>query len=340
MTNPVKYIFYRLLGLILIVIIGSVIYQFTIYPEIIKSEGWLQELAEKKLDKHARIYYFSSSTNKSSAPIDSDKRSIVEIVQSTVVQNIVSIDTGAIHCGIFYEILKKIPESQSIDKIIVDLNVRSFGNQWIHSGLENSLQRNLVYWNNYPGVYNHLRASLKMYNYHSPAVHIRAIEYGEKFTKLPFRKPHNTIKNWCDSLFKIQDHDGAGLVLMKHFGHFIEENNPMLLNADLIVEWCKKRNIPLVFIILPEDISKMRRLVGEDLASLVEKNADFLEKRYSSKSVEVINLVQDLDENVFYETFPTEHYNSFGRRYIAQKLIEIINVKRYNGNQGSSKNSR
>jgi hypothetical protein len=79
---------------------------------------------------------------------------------------------------------------------------------------------------------------------------------------------------------------------------------------------------------LPEDVSKMRRLVGEDLASLVEKNADFLEKRYSSKSVEVINLVNDLDENVFFESFPTEHYKSFGRKYVAQKMIEIINVKR------------
>jgi hypothetical protein len=328
MKNPVKYIFYRLSGVILIVVIGSVIYQFTIYPQIKKSEGWLQELAENKLDKHASIYYFSSSTNKSTAPIDSDKRSIVEIVQSVVGQKITSIDTGAIHCGIFYEILKKIPESQSIDKIIVDLNVRSFGNNWIHSGLENSLQRNLIYWNNYPGVYNHLRASLKMYNYQAPAVHIRAIEYGEKFTKIPFRKPHNTIKNWCDSLFNIPNHNEAGLEMIKHFGHFIDEKNPMLENADLIVEWCKKRSIPLVFIILPEDVSKMRRLVGEDLASLVEKNADFLEKRYSSKSVEVINLVNDLDENVFFESFPTEHYKSFGRKYVAQKMIEIINVKR------------
>jgi predicted class III extradiol MEMO1 family dioxygenase len=61
---------------------------------------------------------------------------------------------------------------------------------------------------------------------------------------------------------------------------------------------------------------------------LVEQNADFLQKRYSTKNVQVINLVDDLDETVFFESFPTEHYTSVGRKHIAQKMIEEINSKK------------
>jgi len=328
MKKPINYIASRLIGLLLILIVGSVIYQFTVYPNIKKSEGWLQKLAETPLQKNAEILYFSSSTNKAFGPSDIDQRSIMQIVQDSIRQKIVSIDTGAIHCGIFYEILKRIPENQAIDRIIIDLNIRSFGNNWIHSGLENSLQRNLVYWNNYPGVLNHLRASLKMYNYQSPAEHNRAIEYGEKFTQPPFGNSHGTIKKWCDSLFKTTDAPDEGMTMIRHFGHFIDEKNSMLRNVDLIVEWCRKRNIPIVFVILPENVKRMEHLVDKDLRELVEQNAAFLQKRYSNKSVEVINLASDLEETVFFESFPTEHYTSIGRKHIAQKMIERINSKK------------
>lgn len=328
MKTPLNYIVSRLFGLILILIIGSAIYQFTVYPSIKKSEGWLQKLAESQVQKNAEIIYFSSSTNRAFGPNDIDERSIVQIVQDSIRQKIVSIDTGAIHCGIFYEILKRIPENLAIDQIIVDLNIRSFGNNWIHSGLENSLQRNMVYWNNYPGVFNHLRASMKVYNYQSPTEHNRAIEYGEKFTQLPFGFSHRTIKKWCDSLFKTTATPDEGMTMIRHFGHLIHEENPMLKNADLIVEWGRKRKIPILFIILPENVHRMERLVDKDLRKLVEQNAIFLQKRYSSKSVEIINLVSDLDETVFFESFPTEHYTIVGRKHVAQKMIERINLKK------------
>jgi hypothetical protein len=326
--KPFNYIASRLIGFVLILLIGSIIYQFTIYPSIKKSEGWLQHLAERQLEKNAEILYFSSSTNKAFGPNDTDQRSIVQIVQDSIQHKVVSIDTGAIHCGIFYEILQRIPQNQLPKKIIIDLNVRSFGNNWIHSGLENSLQRNLVYWNSYPGVINHLRASMKVYNYQSPAEHHRAIEYGEKFAELPFGNSHTTIKKWCDSVFKVSKTPEEGMTMIRHFGHFIDEKNSMLRNVDLIVEWGKKQHIPIVFIILPENVHRMEFLVGNDLRKLVEQNTDFLQKRYSTKNVHVINLVDDLDETVFFESFPTEHYTSVGRKHIAQKMIEVINSKK------------
>ena len=110
--KPFNYIASRLIGFVLILLIGSIIYQFTIYPSIKKSEGWLQHLAVRQLEKNAEILYLSSSTNKAFGPTDTDQRSIVQIVQDSIQHNIVSIDTGAIHCGIFYEILKRIPQNQ------------------------------------------------------------------------------------------------------------------------------------------------------------------------------------------------------------------------------------
>lgn len=319
-----NYIASRIVWLLLIAVFASVLHEKYVYPSIKKNEGWIQGLAEKQLNKSPDILYFSSSPNKALGPDDTDRRFISQMIQDSIDLQIEAIDTGAIHAGIFYSILKKIPKHQQPKILVVNLNIRSHGANWIHSGLENSLQRNFVYWNHNPGVINHLIASTKWYEYKSPAEHRRAIEYSEKFLELPFGGSHRTIKTWCDSLFRVNKDSEEGMTMIRHFAFEINEENIQLERFDLITAWAKENKIPLIFVILPENVEKMERLVSPDLSNLVKKNALYLEDRYSKKGVHVLNLFDKAPEEIFFESFPTEHYRSPGRAIIASAIAKEI----------------
>ncbi len=326
------YISSRFALLLSIVVIGSLLHERFIYPEIKNEEGWLQALAEKQLVKTPDIIYFSSSPNKALGPDDTDRRFISQMIQDSIELHLEAIDTGAIHAGIYYSILKKIPKHQLPKILVVNLNIRSHGANWIHSGLENSLQRNFVYWNNNPGVINHLVASTKWYEYKSPAELQRAIEYGDKFLELPFGGSHRTIKTWCDSLFRENKNSDEGLTIIRHFGFEIDENNAQLKRFDMITAWAKENKIPLIFVILPENVEKMRKLVGPDLSELVRRNAVFLEKRYKKRGANVLNLYDKAPEEIFFESFPTEHYRSQGRATVASAIAKEIRKIQGNDN--------
>jgi hypothetical protein len=310
--------------ILLILLTGGLIHQTYFYPEIKEREGWLQKLSEKQLIKKPQVLYFSSSPNKALGPDDVDQRFISQMIQDSIDLHLEAIDTGAIHAGIFYSILQKIPKDELPKIVVVNLNIRSHGANWIHSGLENSLQRNFVYWNNRPGVMNHLLASVKWYDYKSPAEHQRAIEYGEKFLPLPFGGSHHTIKKWCDSLFVASKNPDEGMTMIRNFGFKIDANNLQLKRFDSLAAWAKQSNIPLIFVILPENVEKMKRLVGPDLSYLVKINANYLEKRYAGNGVHVLNLFNRAPESVFFEEFPTEHYRSFGRAIVASEVAKEI----------------
>lgn len=284
----------------------------------------MQALAEKQLVKNPDIIYFSSSPNKALGPDDTDRRFISQMIQDSIDLHLEAIDTGAIHAGIFYSILKKIPRHQLPKMLVVNLNIRSHGANWIHSGLENSLQRNFVYWNNNPGVINHLVASAKWYEYKSPAEHQRGIEYGEKFLELPFGGSHRTIKIWCDSLFSVNKDSEEGLTMIRNFAFTIDENNVQLKRFDMITAWARENKIPLIFVILPENVEKMGKLVGPNLPELVQRNAVFLEKRYKKRGAHVLNLYDKAPEDIFFESFPTEHYRSQGRATVASAIAREI----------------
>lgn len=322
--KKLNYISSRITMIVLFIIIAGILHQFFIYPEIKRTEGWLQELAERQLAKDPEVLYFSSSPNKACAPFDSDRRYISQMVQDSIDLHLEPIDTGAIHAGIFYSILKKIPKEKYPKILVVNLNIRSHGNNWIHSDLENSLQRNLVYWNNRPGFLNHLQASVKYYDYKSPMEHAREIERAEKFDQLPFGGSHQTIKKWCDSLFRATSNPDEGMTMIRHFGFQITKENVQLKRYDKIVDWARERNIPLIFVLLPENVEKMSDLVGPDLKSLVGRNAEFLNSHFTKRGVKVINLWDAAGKEVFFESFPTEHYSSVGRSKVASEMAKSI----------------
>lgn len=323
--KSIKYFISRIFFLIAFTILISIFYQKFLYPKTIKSEGWLKLMGERTYSKKPDIIYFSASPNRAYFGGDIDKRSIDEKIQSYLkVDKIESMDTGAIHAGIFLHALQQMPAYYEPKLIVMDLNLRSFGNMWIQSGLENSLQRNLVYWNNYPGIFNRIRASLKNYTYIPYHERSELIQYDEKFKKLPFKDSCQTIKKWTDSIRNKSNFDPIAAEMVIHFGFKIDRKNQMLLEYEKIVDYCKENQIPLVFLILPENLDGMAQKAGVNLKKLCIRNVKFLKNHFSKTNVHIIDDVNLLNASYFFEDFPTEHYKADGREQVAKSVVNKL----------------
>jgi hypothetical protein len=327
MKKTLKYFASRLLLIISFIILIGLIYQNWFYSKTLRSEGWLKKIGENSFSKKADILYFSASPNASYPSTDKDQRSIHEKIQSKLNNfSIEALDTGAIHAGIFLHALKQLPKNYRPKIVLMDLNLRSFGKMWIHSGLENSLQRNLTFWNNYPGLFNRIMASLKSYSYIPLHEREALISYSQKFDVLPFKDSCKTIKRWVDSLNNRIDHsDDIGQEFVRNFGFQITKKNEMLKSYDEIVKLCRNKNIKLIFLVLPENIETMSLKSGKELENLCHRNIIFLKNHF--RGTPIIDLSFELNSSYFYEAFPTEHYNQFGREFIADKVVKFVQKK-------------
>jgi len=323
MNKTIRYIVVRLIIVTGFVLLCGTVYEMFFYPKTLQEEGWLKELATRRLKNKADILYFSASPNASVAPTDTDQRSISQMLQSELPKySVAPFDTGAIHAGIFLHAVKNLPFKPEL--IVMDLNLRSFGLQWIHSDLENVLQRNLAYWNDRPGLVNRMNVTLKNYPFILDHERREMIYYREKFGKLPFAGSHETIRLWADSLFYSPLKAAGGHEMIAHFAFTIDKENWMLLQYDAIVEYCRQARIPLVFMILPENVGGMQEKVGPDLVKLCRMNVSFLKNHYAGRAVSILDLSEKLPQDVFFEDFPTEHYVATGRNEVAKALAGHI----------------
>lgn len=323
--KTLKYICYRLLLLAALILCAELLHQKFVYPTILKKESWIQELTARKLSNSPKAIYFSASPNAAYPHDDTSTYSISQFASQAMSFPLSSLDTGAFHAGIFYKILTKLTPQQRPEILVVDLNIRSFGANWIHSNLENSLQRNFVYWNMNLSIVNHLFAATKWYDYVSPAEHIRAIEYEEKFRKLPLKKEHSSIKNWLMDYRQSTSYSELGESFIRFFAFKIDKENEMLQNYDKLTHWAKINHIPLVYVVLPENMQTMNELIGAELTQLIHQNATYLTSRYTQENCYVLDLHDKLQKEQFFESFPTEHYRSAGRKMIGSKIAEKIN---------------
>jgi hypothetical protein len=152
--DMIKKIAPRILLLATIVVLSNFIYKATTYPSDI--EGDANVLAKfQNAQSQADVLYFSSSPNATySDREDTDFRSISAIVDDSISLKVMSVDTGAIHAGVFKHLIGMISSESKVKKVIVHLNYRSFGQGWIQSELENAIQREMVFYNENPAIIN------------------------------------------------------------------------------------------------------------------------------------------------------------------------------------------
>jgi hypothetical protein len=311
------------LGLILIGI--TIIYEKNYHLQTLKNEGWLKLKGDSIYKLKSDIIYFSASPNKSYALTEKNRESIHTFASHQLHSyTIHSLDTGAIHAGIFIHALQQIPTDKKPKMIVIDLNLRSFGVNWMESDLENNLQLNLNYWNTNYGLLNRMNAALKNYKFIPNTERNKRIIYQHDFITLPFHGNKKTVRKWNDSIMHSpQVYKEIACEFVRSFAFQVQPENQMLKWYKSIQEYCSSNEIKLIFLFLPENLEMMEKLAGKELKSLCLQNRTRIKQELGEKAV-ILDLMDHFDASFFFESFPTEHYYANGRKYIGEKMAISI----------------
>jgi len=322
-----RYIAIRMVFVVVVFAASAWVYEQWFYQADLKNEGWLRlKLDRLKVDRH-NVLYLGASPNSSSDINEPDHRTIMELVTEHHPElPIVSYDTGALHIGIFDHVLRWIEPENLPHTVVCEMHLRSFSADWIESNLENSLQRNLVYTNRSIPLWNRIRVALKDYAWVPPAERNHRINNHFRFDRLPYNDHRKTIFHWFRHLEKqYMGPPGMAGEYVKKFAVWIEAPNPRLKQYDDMVEFCREHHIRLIFVLYGENVEEINKLVGKDLLDIMYRNVDFLTKRYSNETSEVVSCFDKIPDSAWYERdFVTEHYRVNGRQIIANAIVKQL----------------
>jgi len=331
----IKYISTRIITLILIISVTSIVYEkYFFESDVLKHSDAIHLI--RNLDPNTEVLYIGESSNSTAHATDFDKRKISEMTADFYPKLVFDdITKPASHAGIYKTLINKIPEKNQIKTLIVTLNLRSFGWDWVESKLETALNKNMVLLESDFALYNRFRLGFKAYNQKSEQERRQAV-LKKWDAKLKIDKPYNSVNKWDKHIYKTGVLDDFGkrddqkTALTAHFiknyaFHIDTNNHPRIKDFDEIVEIAKKRNWNVVFNLLAENTERANELVGNDLVNMMVENSNLLKEYYTKKGVLVsdhLNLVADslyTDRN-----WPTEHYKEKGRQIIGSHLATSL----------------
>lgn len=290
------------------------------------------------LKNEATVLYFGESSNFTAAEQDSSTHSISELLAEMHPElNIKGISKGAIHASTFKTLINRIDNQSTVKTVIVTMNLRSFGINWIESELETNLSRAEILYATYPPVLKKCLLTFKAYD-NTPLFKrkdiIKSHYKGDKF-KLA-HQDFTSVYEWDKVMYDkgISDANGTkdpektnvACHFIKNYAFVIDGNNPRIRDFDAIVKLCKAKNLNLIFHVLPENHERATELCGTDLDELMKQNVAFLKNRYGKESIFISNY-DLLPDSVFIDReWPTEHYAFIGRYSIARRISESLTL--------------
>ena len=325
----VKKILPRLAALLILFVVLNQIYTHSIYPYDLKKIDLADSLQQIK--DTCSIIYLGESSNFSFSWNDRDKRRISDLVADYYPGvSLGTLNKGALHAGIYLKLLQQLPADSKVKTIIVTMNLRSFGADWIHSKLESVLQRDILLLSPGPRLWNRFRMGLKAY--YNPGEYKRKtlLQWHLAEDRLGTDCPYPTAQAWIDAINAGQAYpppaDSASQSLAATFVRLFAfridtSSNPRISDFDQIVALAQKRGWNLVFNLLSENVEKARQLTGDAMPNLMMHNRDLLVERYTRLGAVVVDNLTAVDSSCFIDkNWPTEHYTEPGRKAVARNV--------------------
>ncbi|MBQ6067988.1 MAG: hypothetical protein IJK84_00655 [Bacteroidales bacterium] len=270
----------------------------------------------------ADILYLGESSNHTFGLDDKDTAWISEMVARHFPRLTVrNMTHDASHGEVYYLLLRNISPDCSISTVVVTLNLRSFGIEWIASPLETVLQKRLVMLHPRPALLNRAILSFKAYDIKNVDERYQQMDSYWAAHPLP---GHPSVPRWGDSLNT--DSTTMPGIFVRNYGFQIDTlNNPRIRDFDRIVALARERGWNLVFNLLAEDVEWADQLVGDDLTTLMRQNADLIVGRYRRMGVTVVDNLCSLPDSLFRDRdWTTEHYVQAGRQIIADNVSQAL----------------
>jgi len=334
-----KSILNKIILLIFIIVCFNYLYKYFFYENDIQTHSPIINLVRNVVNENDEIIYLGESSNITFSADDIDKRSISDLISDYYPsRKMGAITKEATHAGIYYELLRNIPENSSVKTVIVTLNLRSFDANWIYSNLETPLQKSMVLLKKYPPLYNRFLLSFRGYDIKTE--HEREKQFLHKWETdiLRFPEPfiYNNVIDWDRRLAQqgIKNVDGSTNQKQTELAcHYIKTyafqidtlTNPRIKDFDKIADLAKERHWNLIFNLMAENIEKADSLVGKELVYLLKQNRDLLVKRYNKNNVLVVDNLESVGDSEFIDrNWTTEHYAEKGRKIIAKNVAEYL----------------
>ena len=339
MRKEYKILLFKLSLFIPIIVSMNYVYKTYFYEKDIQKNSEVINKVRKVVNDSSVIIYIGESSNISFRSDDKDKRAISEMISDYFPSvKFGTITKEAAHAGIYYELLRNIPESSSVKTIIVTMNLRSFDGHWIYSNLETPLQKSMILIKDHPPLFNRFLLSFKGYDIKSDKEREKQFKSKWKNEKFVFPYPfkYKNVLEWDKVIFHdgIKNPDGTknqeltelADSYVKTYAFQIDTlTNPRIKDFDDIVSLSKKRNWHLVFNLMAENTERAKELIGDDLIFLIKQNRDLLVNRYNKNGVIVAdNLELIPDEQYIDRNWTTEHYAEKGRKGIAKNVADSL----------------
>lgn len=334
----IKKLIIRLTILLILVFVLNLVYTQYFLKDDLKNIPVYDSL--QKVKCCSEVLYLAESSNLTIASTDTDRRRISDMIAGYYPGiEFGTVNYGAIHGSVYLNLIKSIPEENRIKTLIVTLNMRSFGADWIYSKLESLLQRDNVMLNDArPPLINRFFMGLKAYD--NKTIAERSEQVGDVWEKsilrFPYDFPYRNVNEWdralADGSFKKADGswDMPKIQLatsyVKTYAFQIDTlTNPRIADFDKIVEYARSRGWNIVLNLLAENVEKAKALAGKDLLYLMQQNRDLLVKRYTRMGALVVDNLEAVPDGQFIDsTWTTEHYAEKGRHIIAKNVAESL----------------
>ena len=338
MTN-LKQLVFKFLLLIPILVCLNFVYKKYFFENDIQTHSPILNIVRDAVNSKSEIVYVGESSNFTFRRDDFDKRSISDFVSDYYPsKKMGAIIKEASHAGIYYELLRNIPENSTVKTVIVTMNLRSFDAGWIYSNLETPLQKSLVLIKDNPPLFNRFLLAFKAYDIKSDSEREQQFRNAWKkdILKFPYPFKYNNVIDWDYGMAQQKVRNANGTInqpLTELACHYIKTyafqidtlNNPRIKDFDKIVALAKQRNWHLVFNLMAENIEMADSLVGKEIPFFMRQNTELLMKRYNKNNVNVVNNLEDvLSEEFIDQNWTTEHYAEKGRRIIAKNVAECL----------------
>lgn len=335
MKSLVSKIFVRCCVFLALLLVLNSIYTHTLLKnDLLKHSPMAYQMIQKKAD----IFYFGESSNATCAPGDSIKESISELIAKKLPEyTFCTIDTGAVHAGVYKFWLNCISDSEPPKAIIVTMNLRSFGAGWIHSKLETPINKSLVLINKYPYLLNRFMLSLGCFDKKTDQERFEDMVNAWKSVKLVGNSSlkFKTVAEWDEAmrnggwLKPNGDWDFPKIELSCHYikayAFNLNDTNPRVKDFDEIAKWGNRHNVKIIMNLIPENVEYADSLLGNDLTKFMRDNRDYLVNRYSKMGAIVLDNLESVSgRNFIDQNWTSEHYDQYGRLKIAEQVTSLL----------------
>jgi len=148
----------------LLVLMNWIYGRFFFKNDLLKHSDEIQ-LSWKIVEDSCEVVYIGESSNIMYSWSDTDRRKISDFIFDHFPNlRCGDISKSAAHAEVYYYLLESIPEDSPVKTVIVTMNLRSFGYNWIESDLETPIQKQLVLLKDYLPLFNRFMLAFKAYD--------------------------------------------------------------------------------------------------------------------------------------------------------------------------------